>query len=63
MQFERDDEGLDKRVAKAYDLNGLAPKPDIKPHIQEAIGKVSIFVNAGCCSCSCCLEVSMPAKT
>ena len=44
MQFERDDE---KEIAqkveslvRQYELPGLAPKPNIQPHIQEAIQKV-----------------------
>ena len=29
-------------MAKMYGLQALVPKPDIKPHIQEAIAKVPL---------------------
>lgn len=45
LQFEKDDTGKAEAqklqaMSKAYSLQGLIPKPDIKPHIQEAIAKV-----------------------
>jgi len=44
VQFERDDEKeITQKIGTlvtTYDLPGLAPKPDIQPHIQEAIKKV-----------------------
>ena len=51
VQFEKDSEGKAEMqkiqaLAKTYGLQALAPKPDIKPHIQEAIAKV-------CCCCCC----------
>ncbi|KAL3146721.1 hypothetical protein ABBQ38_014708 [Trebouxia sp. C0009 RCD-2024] len=42
--FEKDDTGKAEAqklqaMSKAYGLQGIVPKPDIKPHIQEAIAK------------------------
>ena len=56
-QFEKDGDGKAEApkmqaMAKTYGLQALVPKPDIKPHIQEAIAKVLLTAASTALHCS-----------
>ena len=49
-------------MAKAYGLQALVPKPDIKPHIQEAIAKVLLTAASSATLFSCSATCNASGK-